>query len=54
MLDGSGAGPLKGYTFAVKDLFDVRPLRLVPSIIIQESFGALPLQQVHRIVAHYC
>jgi len=49
VLAGSGAGPLKGYTFAVKDLFDVRPPRLVPSNMSEESFEARPLQHMQPL-----
>lgn len=29
VMEGSGSGPLEGYTFAVKDIFDVRHPRAV-------------------------
>ena len=49
VLEGSGAGPLKGYTFAVKDLFDVRPPRAVPSNVSEETSDAWPLQHVQPL-----
>lgn len=30
VLEGKSSGPLKGLTFAAKDLYDVRPIALTP------------------------